>query len=155
MGRDDRFFQFEDRPDVQQDQYQGPRITAIEALEDYSAHHAETVEDLLAWPWRRFEELYDAHAKRMALQRVTELKNAMIAGAWSNSNYDDENAREKLLNRIDEFYDHAQKMIYEDPDLHEEKIDENDPFFAAMKRPAELVNKLEVTSESVKELHAR
>ena len=98
--------------------------------------------------------MFEAHAKRMAVQRVGELRNAMVAGAWSNSNYDDDkNSRQTLLNRIDEFYDYAQARIYGDPSAFLDEIDMDDPFFAAMKRPAEVM-KLEVTSESVNELNA-
>lgn len=96
--------------------------------------------------------MYEAHSQRMAVVRVGELRNAMVSGVWSNSNYDDEkNTRETLLKRIDEFYDHAMRTIYKDPNLHVEAIDyDNDPFFAAMKRP-----QLQVSTESLGEVSER
>jgi hypothetical protein len=91
----------------------------------------------------------------MALSRVGELRNAMVAGVWSNSNYDDEkNSRQGFLNRIDEFYDHAVSTIYDDENRHLEEIDMDDPFFAAMKRPAQ-VQEMLVTSDSLGELSER
>ena len=89
----------------------------------------------MAWPWRRFEAMFESHGRRMALIRVNELRNAMVAGVWSNSNYDS-NTQEKTLAAIDEFYDSALKSIYSGETEYVEEIDEeNDPFFAAMKRP--------------------
>lgn len=87
----------------------------------------------------------------MALTRVSELRNAMIAGVWSNSNYDDEkNTRERLLRSIDDFYDNAVAQLYGGEKEYVEEIDrENDPFFAAMKVP-----KLEVSKESLGELNS-
>jgi hypothetical protein len=91
----------------------------------------------------------------MALIRVGELRNAMVSGVWSNSNYDDEkNSRREFLNRIDEFYDNAVATIYDHEDRHVEEIDMDDPFFAAMKRPAQ-VQELLVTSKSLGELNER
>ena len=68
----------------------------------------------------------------------------MIAGVWGNSNYDDENdSRSKLLKEIDNFYNEAVNQIYNIPGEYQDEIDyENDPFFAAIKRP-----KLEVSTE--------
>ena len=57
--------------------------------------------------------MFEAHAKRLAAERVHNLKNAMITGVWSNSNYDDENkTRDNLLARIDEFAESALDSIY-------------------------------------------
>ncbi len=101
-----------------------------------SAHHAESVENLLAWPWLRFEEMFDAHAKRLAVERVIELKNAMVSGVWANSNYDDgENTRANLLARIDDFSESAIAGIYGQSSEEEYKDDMESPFFKAMKVP--------------------
>jgi len=87
----------------------------------------------MAWPWRRFEEFFSAHAKRMAMERVHGIKEAMTGGVWANSNYDEDNVRADLLRKIDMFVEQATHAIYSEDD--EEELDMNDPFLAAMKVP--------------------
>lgn len=96
--------------------------------------------------------MYAAHAKRMAVERLNNLKNSMISGVWGNSNYDDDKqSREKILHNIDDFYDRALAEIYGVES--EVEIDQDDPFFAAMKRPEVL--QMRIDNQSVEELHER
>lgn len=91
--------------------------------------------------------MFEAHSKRMALTRMAEFKNSMIAGVWGNSNFDEGESRSKMLDRIDDFYQQAVDAIYGNvPEFITEEEMEEDPFFAAMKRPA----KLKIDKESVK-----
>lgn len=79
--------------------------------------------------------MFIAHAKRSAVERIHEVKNAMVAGIWANSNYDDgEDTRKNLLAQVDSFVDSAIASIY-GQEVEEEEIDTNNPFFAAMKLP--------------------
>jgi hypothetical protein len=80
--------------------------------------------------------MFVAHAKRKAIERVHEVKAAMIAGVWSNSNYDGEaDTRTDLLRKIDVFVETATNSIYGVEEVEEEEDFENNPFFAAMKIP--------------------
>lgn len=80
--------------------------------------------------------MYEAHAKRVAVERVHRLRDAMVSGAWANSNYDDEhNTREKLLKGIDAFAQEAVASIYGAKE-QEEQIDTSHPFWAAAKVPS-------------------
>ena len=104
----------------------------------------------MLWPWRKFEVFYDSHSKRLAAERVIELKHAMITGVWGNSNYDDgKDSRTELLRSIDDFAEKAINQIYasEPSGEYVEEVDMNNPFFAAMKVP-----KLETMDQQVGEL---
>lgn len=97
--------------------------------------------------------MYAAHAKRMAVERLNVLKSAMISGVWGNSNYDDDKqSRDKILHNIDEFYDRALNEIYTGVE-EEVEIDQDNPFFAAMKRPEVL--QMRIDNQSAEELHER
>jgi hypothetical protein len=78
--------------------------------------------------------MFAAHAKRVAVERVHKIKEAMVGGVWSNSNYDDGKTRADLLQKIDEFATQAIASIY-DPVEDDGKLDMNNPFLAAMKLP--------------------
>lgn len=88
--------------------------------------------------------MFEAHAKRMAAERVMQLKNSMISGVWANSNYDDDkDTRNRLLAQIDEYAENALDVIYNIERV--KAIDENEflsydevkdsPFWRAMKVP--------------------
>lgn len=77
--------------------------------------------------------MFQAFARRVAAERVLTLKNAMITGAWANSNYDDEDYREKLLTQIDSFANSAMMSIYNIDETP--VIDESDPFWKAARVP--------------------
>lgn len=96
----------------------------------------------MAWPSTRFEALYEAHVKRKAVESIEKVKYAMISGVWANTNLDDEkageNKRQRLLEEIEDNYNTALKDLYNaDKERKvESEIDWSDPFFAAMKGPA-------------------
>jgi hypothetical protein len=108
----------------------------IEALENYSAHHPESMYELLyEWPWQKFEAFFDAFAKRQIIDGLEARRNAIIAGLYGNGNMENE-ALKKSLDEIENNFQHAIEVIYgeeEDSDLDQEIKDS--PFFSAMKVP--------------------
>ncbi len=75
--------------------------------------------------------MFEAFMKRRAVDEAREVKNAMISGLWSNSNYDDnKNTRSKALKDIENNYQEAINIIYNGVDSYE--IDMDQPFWAAM-----------------------
>lgn len=99
-------------------------------MEEYSAAHAETVEELKGWYWKKFEFMFAAYLKRKYLEEAKELKNSMIAGLWGNPNYDEKSYRQKALKDIEENYQAAIRIIYNGPEEFE--IDMDQPLFSAM-----------------------
>jgi hypothetical protein len=135
LGRDGKFFQREDSSAHGQDRQETTSVGVIEALEAYSAEHPEEIEDLILWPYKRFEAFYEAHLKRKAVDKLDAAKNALVSGLWSNPNLDDgKNTRQNILRQIEESFKDAIDSVYnkkEEPDIDFKK----DPFFAAMKLP--------------------
>lgn len=75
--------------------------------------------------------MFEAFMKRKAVDEAREIKNAMISGLWSNSNYDDnKNTRSKALKDIDNNYQEAINIIYNGEESYE--VDMDQPFWAAM-----------------------
>lgn len=90
----------------------------------------------MSWPWKRFETLYSAHTKRIAVEEATQIRNAMIAGLWANTNLDDEkNTRSLALEQIEESHREAIAHIYAYDSLEEQEPDilKTHPLFTAMK----------------------
>lgn len=87
--------------------------------------------------WKLFEELYAAHAKRRAVERIHAQRNATIAGVWGNPNFDDgkerKGARKQMINTIDDNVQRAIRKIYGQE--QEFDIDQEDPFFGKMEVP--------------------
>jgi len=75
--------------------------------------------------------MFEAFMKRRAVNEAREVKNAMISGLWSNSNYDDnKQTRQKALKDIEESYQSAVNIVYNGVDSYE--VDMDQPFWAAM-----------------------
>ena len=69
--------------------------------------------------------------KRRAVNEARDVKNAMISGLWSNSNYDNnKRTRQKALSDIENSYQEAVNVIYNGVESFEVNMDQ--PFFAAM-----------------------
>lgn len=69
--------------------------------------------------------MFEAFMKRRAVDEAREVKNAMISGLWSNSNYDDnKNTRKKALKDIEENYQEAINIIYNGAEEYEVKYDQ-------------------------------
>ena len=69
--------------------------------------------------------------KRRAVNEARDVKNAMISGLWSNSNYDEnKRTRQKALSDIENSYQEAVNVIYNGVESFEVNMDQ--PFFAAM-----------------------
>lgn len=77
--------------------------------------------------------MFEAFMRRKAVDEAREVKNAMISGLWSNSNYDDnKNTRLKALKDIENNYQEAINIIYNGEESYE--IDMDQPFWAAIDR---------------------
>ncbi len=80
--------------------------------------------------------MFESFMKRKAVDEAREVKNAMICGLWSNSNYDDnKNTRKKALSDIENNYQEAINIIYNGVESFE--IDMDQPFWAAIDREPE------------------
>lgn len=109
-------------------------MTFIDALEQYSSEHPESVEELLAWPATRFEAFYEAFNKRKITEQLERRKLAMISGLHGNPNVSGD-ALGKVVQGIEESFDEAVAKLYGRVDDEDAiALDEN-PFFASMKLP--------------------
>jgi hypothetical protein len=86
------------------------------------------------------------HQRRQIVAGLESQKQAMVAALWSNSAYDDgKDTRNKVIREIEESYAGALKAV----DLgmgfgvvpEEEKLDKDNPFFAAAERGLQKVDK--------------
>lgn len=92
------------------------------------------MDDLLEWPWRRFEKFYESFLKRKVVETIEGRKDNMIAALWSNSNYDDDKGtRQKAIEEIEANFQSAVNQIFSETQ-EEEQINEENPFFQAARR---------------------
>jgi hypothetical protein len=112
-------------------------------LEEYSATHSETVEELLEWPALRFERFYEAYSNRQAINDMKLQKICTIAATHANSNYDGEensDVRGNIADALEKSFKEAVKRIYIKGPTDEDKLDEymkEDPLFAKSLRATE------------------
>lgn len=109
------------------------------ALEEYTAHHAESVEDIMyRWPWRRFEGMFRRHLLRKAREELRHMRDLRLAALDANMNYDSEenrNAKTQRAEGLQEAYEQGVRILYSKPsDSVEEEND--DPLFDPIKRRA-------------------
>lgn len=109
-------------------------------MEHYSAHHPETVEELLDWPADRFAAFHEAFQKRLALENLEQRKNAIIGGLYGNGNISGDDLN-KSIRQLEESFEEARKQIFgtRDTAVVESGGDdlEGNPFFAAMNVPGD------------------
>jgi hypothetical protein len=120
----------------------------VECLEHYSRRHSETVDDLLDWPWLRFERFYNAFVVGEAVERMENLRDMIIAGLYANSVYDEheEAKRDEAIQMIESSYSNAidylkARAAGEDTDEDEsDDFDEDDPFWKPVARAEAALN---------------
>lgn len=89
------------------------------------------MEELLQWPWQRFEAFYAAFVKAQVIESLERRKEAMVQALWSNSNYDDkEGTRQNAIQEIEESFADAIVKVQGGVKEEEVEIDKNDPFFS-------------------------
>jgi hypothetical protein len=80
------------------------------------------VEDILQWPWKRFERFYQAFIKRQVVESMERRKEALIAACWANSNYDDDKGtRQNLVDEIEDHFRVATLAFLSGKDSREEE----------------------------------
>lgn len=111
----------------------------MEAIEHYTSQHGgDSFDDVLEWPWMRFESAYEAMLKRELVADLDKRKSALVGALWANSNWDGEEAdRGAAIDNLEKSYEKSVGIVYgyieaDEPD--EDDIDWEDPFFAAAKR---------------------
>jgi hypothetical protein len=106
------------------------------AAEEYTAHHAESLDTILhVWTWRRFERMFQLHLKRKAREELRELRDLRLAALDANMNYDSEENRkvkEDKAEALRQVYEDCVRAIYAPPGQVEEI--EEDPLFAPIAR---------------------
>ena len=48
----------------------------------------DSIEQLLGWPWKRFERFYEAFMRRTLVEKIEKRKEMMIAALWANSGFE-------------------------------------------------------------------
>lgn len=101
--------------------------------------------------------MYNAHARRITVERMDAVRNAVISGIWANTNIDDtkeqKGLRADILQKLFDNHMESVRRVYgvetaEDLDL------KSDPLFAAMKvppMPEELQQELENADQGEEE----
>ena len=117
------------------------RRTAIDALEEYSADHAETVEELMCWPDLRFEKFYEAFQRRKIIEELTLRKIMTGSAVFGNPNYDGEDnqgKREAFIQALEEsFREQVYDLYHPGRKEREDETMRNDPFFKPMYKALE------------------
>jgi cation transport regulator ChaB len=113
------------------------------AMEEFCAHHAETVEDVMRWPWRRFERMFKLHLLRRAREELRQMRDMRLAALDANTNFDSKDnrrAKEERVEGLQQAYLSAVRMLYAEDKQDDQKglADDafDDPLFAPLKRRA-------------------
>jgi hypothetical protein len=112
------------------------------ALEEYTAHHAETVETIMhRWPWRRFEGMFRRHLLRKAREELRQMRDLRIAAIDANMNWDSKENSEAKQRRVEgyqEAYKEGVRILYSTtaPEAQQEDAFGDDPLFNPLKQRA-------------------
>lgn len=103
------------------------------------------MEDLLEWPWLRFERFYTTFVAREIVERMERQRDMIIAALHANSVYDEheEAKRDEAIASVEESFDAATEYVRArargEPTQAEldDDYDPDDPFWRAAERGAE------------------
>jgi len=136
LGCDDGFFLKAGKSSDEQSVRESTiTLNAIDAIENFASAHSETIEEIINWPWKKFEAFYESYSKREQVKSANAERRAYITGLLANPNLDDgKQTRRTILNNVDIDFENAIKSIY-NVVIGEEFDSDQDPFFKAMKVP--------------------
>jgi hypothetical protein len=95
-------------------------ITDLDRLEEYSAHHAETFDELGEWPADRFEAAWDAYRVRSTLDQIERDRKDMAYSLYANGMIGGQELTREL-NAITARSDALRAQVL-DPDLVSEDV---------------------------------
>jgi hypothetical protein len=111
------------------------------ALEEYTAHHPDTAEEIMyRWPWRRFEGMFKRHLLRKAREDMRQMRDLRLAALDANTNFDskeNENAKQQRVEGLQNAYQEGVQILYsagEEPVAT--RLEDEDPLFAPLRRRA-------------------
>jgi hypothetical protein len=115
------------------------QLTSLDALEWYSASHADTFEELKEWPYRRFIKAFSSFQRRKAVDEIENKKNMLISAYYGITEWKGEGDQQKAIKSAEEYYEKLKDIIWNPNKAKEEseelrELESNDPFLAASRR---------------------
>lgn len=113
------------------------RLTALDRLEEYSATHSETFDELGNWPAERFEAAWRAYQERVQLDELDRGRREMVMAILSNG-MADEDAAKGAVDGIDEAWRRNRIEVLTGASADEEADSEyayDAPFLAGIQPP--------------------
>lgn len=108
------------------------------AVEEYTAHHAETLHTIMyEWGWRTFEGMFRRHLLRKAREELRQMRDLRLAALDANTNFDSEenrNAKQQRVEGLQHAYEEGLRILYSGPS--EVVTEKEDPLFAPIRRRA-------------------
>lgn len=119
-------------------------MTSLEAVECYSSHHAETFEELLEWPYRRFIKAFSAWQRRKTVDEIENRKNLHVQAMWQIVEWKEIGDQQKAIEDIEKYYELLKDHIwnpnkYEEENQEMRELEESDSFLKAGKRNLQMV----------------
>jgi hypothetical protein len=114
----------------------------MRALEEYTAHHADTVEEIMyRWPWRRFEGLFRLHLLRKAREELRQMRDLRLAALDANMNFDSQensSAKQQRADGLQDAFRQVEVALYSDAPMQDPDVAvmEADPLFAPINERA-------------------
>lgn len=132
-------------------------MTSLEALEVYSSHHAETFEELLEWPYRRFIKAFAAWQKRNAVDELENKKNLHVQALLGIIEWKEAGDQNEAIQNVEKYYELLKDIIWDPKKFEREnremrELEESDSFLAAGKRNfKKLIEPYQPNQESIEE----
>lgn len=105
------------------------------ALEEYTANHSDTVEEVMyGWSWRRFEGMFKRHLLRKAREELRQMRDLRLAALDANTNFDSQenaNAKKSRVEALQGAYQDSIRMLYGVASKTANEVEmEEDPLFS-------------------------
>lgn len=130
-------------------------MTALEALEAFSADRNESMNEILEWPYRRYVKAFSSWQRRKVIEEIENRKIVHIGALFSIIEWKQASDQEDAIANAENYYEMMKNIVW-NPKLNQEeneemqKIEESDSFLKAGKRnrqklsPASFVGQEEI-----------
>jgi hypothetical protein len=111
-------------------------MTALEALESFSADRNESFNEILEWPYRRYVKAFSSWQRRKIIEEIENRKIAHMGALMSIIEWKQPEDQEKAIESTEEYYEKMKDIIW-DPLKNQKENDEmkaledSDPFIKA------------------------
>lgn len=111
-------------------------MTALEAIEAFSADRNESFDEVREWPYRRYVKAFSSWQRRKVIEEIENRKLAHLGALYGIIEWKQPEDQEKAIENTDDYYEKLKNLVW-NPKMSQEEneemqaLEQADPFIKA------------------------